>query len=406
MKTITLIVSLLLTGFTLPLQAQEILMEVAFKVDWTDQVRISVGGAVADKKRQEIHNGSKVGNVTIDPKIFAKMEQELGGPYYFKVEKYGIGDLRKVTLTDVKKNTSIKGLYSVAKREFIFASAAGQRHNKNCGSVSLGTIKGKFSSDFNKLESGEFSLGFIAGCEPVLIGAGATFFFSGTSASDVMVSQNIAGTGIISLPEDSKEIKALLTDNKWIPVLSVIKGTKIQAKPTDFANFNSDGTYNSALLGIAEKGTWEYDADVRSLTLKLSKSTNTYFITELSDTLLKLHSFNDEFILRPEKKTVINPDDYSAKTNLLAGEWKIKSHRNGLIKIGHKPLDFVKFYHDGTYEHTAFGIYAKGTWKWDEKEETVTIQCNGGSVWNIKKLDVKILNMHKWKDEHIELYKP
>jgi hypothetical protein len=126
----------------------------------------------------------------------------------------------------------------------------------------------------------------------------------------------------------------------------------------------------------------------------------------LSDTLLKLHSFNDEFILKPEKKVVVNVDDYSAKTNLLAGEWKIKSHRNGLIKIGHKPIDFVKFYHDGTYEQTAFGIYAKGTWKWDEKEESVTIQCSGGSVWNIKKLETNSILMSKWKDEHIELYKP
>lgn len=172
----TLIIGALLSS---ALFAQEVEFTGTYNLDISDQVRIRTGGTARTQGAGEWKKGSKVGNRDIPADTYAKMEEKLPKQYKLEIMKSGKGILKDAFLTNLTTGERYKGIYNTNTRDFLFAQGQGSQKNQNCGSFSLGVVKGKLSADRKKIENGEIGMGFVAGCKPVLISADATFFFSG-----------------------------------------------------------------------------------------------------------------------------------------------------------------------------------------------------------------------------------
>lgn len=179
MKTITFILSLLLsTNF---ISAQEVDFTGIFTIKLSEDVRIRTGGTAQVRSSNEWKKGGKVGNQTIPADTYEKMTEKLPTEYKIEILKTGKGILKDAFITNLTTNEKMKGIYNVNTRDFLFGSAAGtgNQQNKNCGSFSLGIVKGKLSADKSTIEKGEIGIGFVAGCKPILVSADATFYYTG-----------------------------------------------------------------------------------------------------------------------------------------------------------------------------------------------------------------------------------
>lgn len=375
--------------------SNDFLLSADYQFTYSENVTVRVGAAVADKKRSELHSGTDVGNVKIDPKVYEKMEEQAGTSFHFEIKKYGLGALKEITMTNLKNGQMIKGLYDAQSRKFIFATAKGKKQNDNCGSIGLGTITGQFSMDMKSITPGNFGVGFIAGCNPVLVSAGVTFYYTGAQTSEVQVGNYVATSGgLWEAGEDTLLVKSRLENSRWKPVSWAHKGTIVNAKPNDFAGFAANGEYEAALLNIYGKGNWSYNGRYNTIDISISGGKTTYFITEINDSSLHCYSFNDEFTLK-KKATPSTSISGSRTTKMLSGKWKINSHKKGVMKLTYKPNDFIRFFEDGSYEHVLFNMYNVGNWKWEETDKKFSVNCGGLSQWEITSISATELKLSR-----------
>lgn len=387
-------------------QEKDLMFTGDFTFAYSDQVKIKAGGAVANKNRKEMQSGTRVGDVSIDPVVYKKMESEAGTRFRIEIKKSGSGNYREVTLINLQKKQSIKGLYDITTREMLFATAKGKKSGNECGSIGMGVVKGRLSSDMKKIESGEFAIGFIAGCNPVLVGASVTFYYKGTLENTLTAnasklkdgdeSEKKTETGTLwAAVDDTVWILDRLLSCRWRPVEWIHNGTKTQAKPEDFGHFYSNGLYECALLGMFDKGTWTYNGKLNCINLKLTNSTVTYFIDDITDTTLHCTSFNDEFVLKKYEYKPAGPviDQSSNRTVLLCKGWTVDTHKKGILPITHKANDFIRFSRNGRYEQVVMNIYKTGTWHFIDKDSKISVSCGGVSVWEIKSLSDSEANL-------------
>lgn len=389
---LTLMLFLPFAGFTQI--ATDLLLNADFEITYKETVKVKVGAAVADKKKQELHSGTEVGNVKIDPKVYAQMEEQTGTSFHIEIKKYGLGNWKEITLRNNKNNQIVKGLFDAGTRKFIFATAKGKKQNEKCGSLAMGAITGTLSVDMKKIENGEFGVGFLAGCNPILINASITFYYTGVQTASVSTNTSVTDETIWSASEDTLTVKSWLENSRWQPVSWAHKGTIIKAKPNDFAGFGANNSYEAVLLNLYDRGTWKYIGKYNALELKLGKSQTTYFITEITDSTLKCYSFNDEFTLQKSVKN--NPViSSSAETTTISKTWQIAYHKKGALKPTYKPNDFIRFFNDGTYEQVLFNIYTIGKWSWVEDGKKIKVNCGGESQWDVAKINEDELNLSR-----------
>lgn len=390
-------------GHSFAQNANEWLFTGQFNLSYSEKVKVQVGGVTVDKTKKEMHTGSKAGNVTIDPETFKKMEASTGTHFKIEIKKTGTGDLHDIYLTNMDQDQKIKGLYNIKSHKFLFGSAKAEgTANGKCGTIGMGIIKGNLTSDNKAIENGEFGMGFIAGCDPVLINANATFYFTGIFAKE-KISPNPNVQSLWSSTVDTNKIKNMLTNGRWEPVFWSLNGTVMKSKLTDFAHFKTSGLFQSVSLNLPASGTWKYDGSNQTITLiSLATGTTIYFIAELSDSVLKCSSFNSEFKLR-RTATPKNPEIISVKTVMLCKKWNVASYRNGLMNLHPKPGDYVQYHSDGTYEQISLGVYARGTWNWEPEETKITVNCNGVNTWDVIALTNSSAKFKKGSNEELTL---
>ena len=115
-------------------KASDWLFSGQFNVSYSEKVRVQVGNVAEDKTKKELHSGTKVGTVSIDPETISKMEAATGTHFKIEIKKIGIGDLRDIFLTNIEQNQKIKGLYNVKSHKFIFGSTKSEgTENGKCG---------------------------------------------------------------------------------------------------------------------------------------------------------------------------------------------------------------------------------------------------------------------------------
>ncbi len=150
-----------------------------YKLDFSDQVRIKVGGASQEKSSKEWKSGGKVGNHEIDAATFEKLQAATSGEFKMEIETKSIGTLHKVIFTDAKTGNVINGIFDARKNEFTVGSSKSQQAANGAGKTEIGIIKGTLSADKSTITDGTFDVGFIAGKAPAIISASASFAFTG-----------------------------------------------------------------------------------------------------------------------------------------------------------------------------------------------------------------------------------
>ena len=155
-----------------------------YTLDFSDQVKIRIGGATQEKSSKEWQGGSKVGNHTIDAATFAKLQEATSDKFKIEIEKKSIGTLHKVYATDLKTGKKVNGIFDSRKNEFTVGSSKGAQTKDGAGKTEVGIIKGKLNADKSEIVSGKFDVGFIAGKAPVLVSASANFTFTGTLVTE------------------------------------------------------------------------------------------------------------------------------------------------------------------------------------------------------------------------------
>lgn len=147
--------------------------------NFSDQVKIKVGGASQERSTKEWKGGGKVGNHEIDAATFAKLQAAASGQFKIQIDAKSMGTLHKVKFTDVKSGKVIKGIFDARNNQFTVGSSKGQRAANGAGKTQIGVIKGTLSADKSTITDGTFEVGFIAGKAPAVISSSATFTFTG-----------------------------------------------------------------------------------------------------------------------------------------------------------------------------------------------------------------------------------
>lgn len=149
-----------------------------FSFAFSDDVKINVGGASKKQNAEQWEKGGKVGNHTIEPAIYKKLQDAVSSNFKIEIEKKSIGTLHRMKITDLDKGTSVFGTYNDRDRKFTFGSAKGQKQGGGQKTdISLG--KGQFSEDMMTIENGELIVGTIMGKGGAVLTVGATFYYTG-----------------------------------------------------------------------------------------------------------------------------------------------------------------------------------------------------------------------------------
>lgn len=140
-----------------------------------DKIEVAIGGKKYQTSMSSIQSGgAKVGDVTIPADIAAKLNESLPKNFRFKINGPG-----QITATNLENNKENKGLFLPRKNSFVFGQAEKiDPPSKNCGAVGGTLISGDFATA--KIENGKTTVGFIAGCTPIIVGARATITWSAT----------------------------------------------------------------------------------------------------------------------------------------------------------------------------------------------------------------------------------
>lgn len=154
-----------------------------FGLDYSNLVTLNVGGAAYIRERSEWLSGASAGSTYIDGATFAALDASASHLVQLRVSDSWFF-LRPVQITLLDKGgATANGLFNISTGEFLFlasgASGGSTVGNTSCGFITLGSLYGVVSPDWSRLGSGQYSIGFVAGCTPVLIGASASFYFTG-----------------------------------------------------------------------------------------------------------------------------------------------------------------------------------------------------------------------------------
>lgn len=153
-----------------------------FELTYNDTVTIGVGGAIYNHTTDEWLSGGAAGNAQIPPAVFEALENSLPGHVRVQVQQSWFF-LRQITITFLDQgNEVINGLYNANNGDYLFLGlngANGTIGNTACGLITMGAITGRLSADQLALNNGNFGMGFIAGCGPILLGANAGFTYEG-----------------------------------------------------------------------------------------------------------------------------------------------------------------------------------------------------------------------------------
>ncbi|MEZ5001635.1 MAG: hypothetical protein R2730_01255 [Chitinophagales bacterium] len=151
-----------------------------YTLQFDDEVKIKIGGAVENQSTNQWKNGGKVGSHEISGEDFKKLQAATSNEYKFEIESKKIGTLHKIKVTDMKTGNTVNGIFDERINEFTFGSSKKASADK----VEIGVIKGKLDMNSGKITNGTYEVGFIAGKAPVLISASATFKFTGSGKAE------------------------------------------------------------------------------------------------------------------------------------------------------------------------------------------------------------------------------
>lgn len=149
-----------------------------YTLEFSDQVRINIGGASQNKSSKEWSGGSKVGNHTIDAETFKKLQSATTSKIKIEIEKFKVGTIQKVRATDLTTGKVSNGIYDSRKNQLTIGSSVSQKASNGAGKTQVGFIKAKFNTDKSALTNGTFDVGVIAGKAPLLVSAKAVFNFN------------------------------------------------------------------------------------------------------------------------------------------------------------------------------------------------------------------------------------
>lgn len=377
-------------SFFVGVQAQtntELLLSANYELTVQPTVQINIGGVIYNKQTSELHSGSQMGNVYLSGAQFAAIEA--GVPKYlkFEIKKYGVLSLRDFVVTNIQTKEQMNGLYDVNQRTYLFGNSASQS-NQNCGALALGVVQGTFNAALTSIDNGQIGFTYIVGCTPAVVAINVTFNFKAVqTTANIAAGTQTGGTWAQS--NDAQRIKTMLVSSRWKTTFWARQGNIIQPQANDFVQFYANGTMDVVLLGLYDRATWKYNTTTRALEITFSSGELvSFFLKETGTQLVRGYSFQDEFyfsqISNPNQPV---PVSASARTKILcATYWQLNYLQLGLIRWTYKPIDFIRFYANGEYEQSLFGVYAKGTWKWENSETRVNISANGPVVWDITTL--------------------
>ncbi len=182
MKKLFIVATIFSIAFLGNVHAQQNLFTGSFNLEFSDEVKIRTGSAAQKKSTSEWASGSKVGKHNIKPETFQKLQENVDESFSIEIRKKNFFGLHEMWATSSKTGKKTKGAYNSKTNEFAFGSSKGsQGANKDCGSLEIGIVKGKLNADKSAIEDGEFKVGFVAGCKPVIVSADATFYYTGVS---------------------------------------------------------------------------------------------------------------------------------------------------------------------------------------------------------------------------------
>ena len=133
------------------------------------KIEVAIAGKKYTTSMSDIESGgAEVGEITLPKEVADKLEAELNKNFNFDID-----GIAKITGKNLDKNTSRSGLYFPRKDSFLFGEVeAVDPPTENCGAIGGTAVSGKFNS--TGIENGKTTIGFIAGCTPIIIGARAT----------------------------------------------------------------------------------------------------------------------------------------------------------------------------------------------------------------------------------------
>ena len=179
MKMLIAILTVCLLVGAVSLQAQDgkYMHSEIYKLTFSEEVMIQIGGAKENKSTSEWEKGSKVGKNEIDPALFAEMKKATSGDYKIEIEKKKIGTLRGMQVTNVETGKVLKGIYNEKDNKFTFGAMKSSKQN-GATKTDIGIIVGKFSDDKKTIQDGEFGIGFVLGKSGQMLSSRAVFYFT------------------------------------------------------------------------------------------------------------------------------------------------------------------------------------------------------------------------------------
>ena len=147
-------------------------------------IEVAVAGQRATVTFSELGTGqAKVGAIDLPAEVAEKIDAELSHNINMLLAERQILGVRKITITNLDKEgqPSLDGLYTQRSQNFIFGRIEAIDPPANaCGALGGKLISGHF--DGNTITFGKTTIGFVAGCNGVLVAARATVNWTAVKA--------------------------------------------------------------------------------------------------------------------------------------------------------------------------------------------------------------------------------
>jgi hypothetical protein len=180
------------------------------------------------------------------------------------------------------------------------------------------------------------------------------------------------------------------------------KQTQIH-KDDDYLWFRNDGILESAILGTADRADWKWDTTKKVIVVKYSDGKTKDWSISFEKEETKAVNDNESYILKTDPAlSVISPASGDAAK--FCKSWEIIEHMQGNTKVNYKPVDFIRFHGNGTYEQSSNAKYLRGNWVLSDDGKTVSITINKKPiVWTVTEWKKEKLYMKKDGNETIIL---
>lgn len=154
--------------------------EGVFTLNYSDDVRIEVGGASQTKSSGEWKSGSKVGKHEIDGKTFEKMKAAASKQFKIQIEKASLGTLHRAKVTDLKTNTSYTGIYDAKYKKLTFGDLKGKSTGKDSGELKGGLVDCRVDTKTGEITKGNYSIVHAVNKGALILSIRAIFKFTGS----------------------------------------------------------------------------------------------------------------------------------------------------------------------------------------------------------------------------------